>query len=137
MSVFIWYILSFDSLIHLQDSQTRAGLFSCLFSLIHLLTYKTLKPLRYDDFFFTSLIHLFTYKTLKPSVTIASEFSPFDSLIHLQDSQTLWNSFKYQNVFDSLIHLQDSQTHNPDSKSSVCLIHLFTYKTLKLTYLRK
>ena len=56
------------------------------------------------------LIHLFTYKTLKPSVTIASEFSPFDSLIHLQDSQTLFMDFIEYVTFDSLIHLQDSQT---------------------------
>ena len=58
--------------------------------------------------------------------------SLFDSLIHLQDSQTLWNSFKYQNVFDSLIHLQDSQTYEIFYAKNRSLIHLFTYKTLKL-----
>ena len=34
----------------------------------------------------------------------------FDSLIHLQDSQT-WDNYIYADTeFDSLIHLQDSQT---------------------------
>ena len=35
----------------------------------------------------------------------------FDSLIHLQDSQTIDNSIIRTFRFDSLIHLQDSQTH--------------------------
>ena len=36
----------------------------------------------------------------------------FDSLIHLQDSQTNSGIKKNLNRFDSLIHLQDSQTPN-------------------------
>ena len=55
----------FDSLIHLQDSQTRTVLINLNMSLIHLFTYKTLK--RSDCFLSLRqrLIHLFTYKTLK------------------------------------------------------------------------
>ena len=34
----------------------------------------------------------------------------FDSLIHLQDSQTFKCDISYTSKFDSLIHLQDSQT---------------------------
>ena len=34
----------------------------------------------------------------------------FDSLIHLQDSQTFRRYRKDHKWFDSLIHLQDSQT---------------------------
>ena len=37
--------------------------------------------------------------------------SLFDSLIHLQDSQTLSDSTSINYKFDSLIHLQDSQTY--------------------------
>ena len=38
----------------------------------------------------------------------------FDSLIHLQDSQTLETTVHYGDEFDSLIHLQDSQTDLPE-----------------------
>ena len=56
----------------------------------------------------------------------------FDSLIHLQDSQTV-NLFEFPVVkFDSLIHLQDSQTEYRMYRKKQSLIHLFTYKTLKL-----
>ena len=34
----------------------------------------------------------------------------FDSLIHLQDSQTINRTGLSKGTFDSLIHLQDSQT---------------------------
>ena len=56
------------------------------------------------------MIHLFTYKTLKLLIELVYQREQFDSLIHLQDSQTakLLNSFVEK--FDSLIHLQDSQT---------------------------
>ena len=36
----------------------------------------------------------------------------FDSLIHLQDSQTVNAYMEQITGFDSLIHLQDSQTDN-------------------------
>ena len=36
----------------------------------------------------------------------------FDSLIHLQDSQTSIRHLCRLGLFDSLIHLQDSQTPN-------------------------
>ena len=38
-------------------------------------------------------------------------YKKFDSLIHLQDSQTLMQSRTFATKFDSLIHLQDSQTN--------------------------
>ena len=78
----------------------------------------------------------------------------FDSLIHLQDSQTeegkailtpqVWFTYSLTRLsnynkegsnailFDSLIHLQDSQTQVSSAAKFLCLIHLFTYKTLKL-----
>ena len=56
---------------------------------------------------------------------------PFDSLIHLQDSQTCRASDNALSTFDSLIHLQDSQTDFRIKGNCMCLIHLFTYKTLK------
>ena len=37
-------------------------------------------------------------------------YKKFDSLIHLQDSQTATPYILKATVFDSLIHLQDSQT---------------------------
>ena len=55
----------------------------------------------------------------------------FDSLIHLQDSQTGISVNDTLEMFDSLIHLQDSQTVRLFGCVSVSLIHLFTYKTLK------
>ncbi len=80
---------------------------------------------------FDSLIHLQDSQTLSLQHPAPSQF---DSLIHLQDSQTrsaqtLFN----EEMFDSLIHLQDSQTCRRGMASvSGSLIHLFTYKTLKL-----
>ena len=59
----------------------------------------------------------------------------FDSLIHLQDSQTYSHLFVKYPPFDSLIHLQDSQTVVRVDDSDKSLIHLFTYKTLKLAIL--
>ena len=55
----------------------------------------------------------------------------FDSLIHLQDSQTCRSETRCCFMFDSLIHLQDSQTWWGCSHRKIRLIHLFTYKTLK------
>ena len=51
----------------------------------------------------------------------------FDSLIHLQDSQTIVVCVESSFVFDSLIHLQDSQTHHQHccrTASFDSLIHL-------------
>ena len=55
----------------------------------------------------------------------------FDSLIHLQDSQTSPETLYFADWFDSLIHLQDSQTTGGVLIETDSLIHLFTYKTLK------
>ena len=65
----------FDSLIHLQDSQTRLSTTSVCDSLIHLFTYKTLKHVVAHFYYVFRLIHLFTYKTLKPQI-IKMAFSP-------------------------------------------------------------
>ena len=51
----------------------------------------------------------------------------FDSLIHLQDSQTINRTGLSKGTFDSLIHLQDSQTHPQLSVNTILfdsLIHL-------------
>ena len=101
----------FDSLIHLQDSQTSA------------------KGLSRD----LGLIHLFTYKTLKPGANTSRPDLQFDSLIHLQDSQTKCTRVKQSNRFDSLIHLQDSQTNNRGHYRGVVfdsLIHLQDSQTI-------
>ena len=59
-------MVAFDSLIHLQDSQTAYEFIEQMDSLIHLFTYKTLKLVGWRKGEDRSLIHLFTYKTLKP-----------------------------------------------------------------------
>ena len=41
---------------------------------------------------------------------LANTLYLFDSLIHLQDSQTCSQAYSVPFMFDSLIHLQDSQT---------------------------
>ena len=79
----------FDSLIHLQDSQTSEGATDDDFSLI---TY--------------SLTRLSNTDTMQKLA------ATFDSLIHLQDSQTHLDGIYCYTKFDSLIHLQDSQTPN-------------------------
>mgnify|MGYP007090512935 CR=1 FL=1 len=58
---------------------------------------------------FDSLIHLQDSQT-----KLETELGTlqFDSLIHLQDSQTEQDVIILDEVFDSLIHLQDSQTPN-------------------------
>ena len=56
---------------------------------------------------FDSLIHLQDSQTINDAVATAASF---DSLIHLQDSQTWRDSNTCKSRFDSLIHLQDSQT---------------------------
>ena len=79
------------------------------FGLIHLFTYKTLKPISAVITAVLCLIHLFTYKTLKHILTDARIES---GLIHL---------FTYKTLKPVMV------------KCSGCcrLIHLFTYKTLK------
>ena len=57
---------------------------------------------------FDSLIHLQDSQTFVPCI---NALTLFDSLIHLQDSQTTWTPPLLLSKFDSLIHLQDSQTH--------------------------
>ena len=58
---------------------------------------------------FDSLIHLQDSQTVTGT---KQKIDPFDSLIHLQDSQTYSGSHIDNYMFDSLIHLQDSQTPN-------------------------
>ena len=58
---------------------------------------------------FDSLIHLQDSQTI---ITLHLSSVWFDSLIHLQDSQTDLPEKIRKIEFDSLIHLQDSQTHN-------------------------
>ena len=148
----IYYL--FDSLIHLQDSQTTLHRQWWTQSLIHLFTYKTLKHLMLQNtviwvWFTYSLTRLsnedeskkegvivwFTYSLTRLSNKRpdAKTDSTFDSLIHLQDSQTVINGMLSDCAFDSLIHLQDSQTRRLHSYQLIRLIHLFTYKTLKPT----
>ena len=69
----------FDSLIHLQDSQTHLFGYQMTARLIHLFTYKTLKLRNCNASADQRLIHLFTYKTLKPQI-IKMGLSP--SLTH-------------------------------------------------------
>ena len=76
----------FDSLIHLQDSQTRTVLINLNMSLIHLFTYKTLKLNLPNLARYFRLIHLFTYKTLKRSDCF---LSLRQRLIHLFTYKTL------------------------------------------------
>ena len=77
---------------------------------------------------FDSLIHLQDSQT---PLHTESKNRLFDSLIHLQDSQTVSPSPEKVVTFDSLIHLQDSQTEQGFENFMSGLIHLFTYKTLK------
>ena len=58
---------------------------------------------------FDSLIHLQDSQT---HLMLSGILQTFDSLIHLQDSQTAFAAFSITVLFDSLIHLQDSQTPN-------------------------
>ena len=58
---------------------------------------------------FDSLIHLQDSQTDRVK---CDTFNLFDSLIHLQDSQTRCLPCPWFQQFDSLIHLQDSQTPN-------------------------
>ena len=76
----------FDSLIHLQDSQTTISEKETSFSLIHLFTYKTLKQGLQSTMGINSLIHLFTYKTLKLDKV---RCSLIPRLIHLFTYKTL------------------------------------------------
>ena len=82
-----------------------------------------------------SLIHLFTYKTLKRLAIATIDCIWFDSLIHLQDSQTALNRDDVNLWFDSLIHLQDSQTINHKiyvKKQFDSLIHLQDSQTINV-----
>ena len=82
---------------------------------------------------FDSLIHL------QDSQTLCLRLLPqilFDSLIHLQDSQTNSVIWPKPFGFDSLIHLQDSQTRCDRDNIRCRLIHSFTYKTLKPNSIR-
>ena len=82
----IIFVFLFDSLIHLQDSQTMLPTFWIVNRLIHLFTYKTLKLLSKHSTDFIRLIHLFTYKTLKLAWKYHCTNS---SLIHLFTYKTL------------------------------------------------
>ena len=81
---------------------------------------------------FDSFIHLQDSQTAVWSFWLIAEF---DSFIHLQDSQTISILFCYCQWFDSFIHLQDSQTLICYDITTISLIHLFTYKTLKPTWI--
>ena len=124
-------LTSFDSLIHLQDSQTtcrhhqRPDVFD---SLIHLQDSQTRQMWYCFYSLFDSLIHLQDSQTYQLKQARSLEF---DSLIHLQDSQTGRTGVCSSAGFDSLIHLQDSQTEEGKAILTPRLIHLFTYKTLK------
>ena len=121
----------FDSLIHLQDSQTDQELKCLKLSLIHLFTYKTLKLYSNKCHRDVRLIHLFTYKTLKQEWEYCRNNR---GLIHLFTYKTLklWiSNFHFIIVWFtySLTRLSNSCCHFPFCVRR--LIHLFTYKTLK------
>ena len=102
--LWVWFTYSLTRLSNISTYMTSYIIVWFTYSLTRLSNRERNTP---HGNWFDSLIHLQDSQT---SFSILSVYIQFDSLIHLQDSQTHWTRISQYLLFDSLIHLQDSQT---------------------------